>query len=163
MLKGKRNFFVLLAFICLGHVANVHADQQILPGGCVKKALNPIISHEGLKHFELNGNALVGVATPSMGAEQFEVWRTSWNVGCFTPKHTHETEEIFIFLKGKGRVLIGNEEFFFEAPCTVICPPGIEHQFFNAGDEPTDAIVILGSRSQIVDANQQEMKLPWRR
>ncbi|MBS0652500.1 MAG: cupin domain-containing protein [Verrucomicrobia bacterium] len=163
MVKRKCNSLLWMVIACLGFVSCGYADQEILPGGCIKRAFNPIIPHEGLKRFELNGNGLVGVATPSMGAEKFEVWRTSWNVGCFTPKHTHETEEIFIFLKGKGRVLIGDQEFFFEAPCTVICPPGIEHQFFNAGDEPTDAIVILGSKSQIVDANQQEMKLPWRR
>ncbi|MCP5503916.1 MAG: hypothetical protein H7A41_02055 [Chlamydiales bacterium] len=55
------------------------------------------------------------------------------------------------------------EETHFEAPCTVICPANVEHQFFNTGDEPSDHIVILGSASTIVDANQTVMHLPWRK
>lgn len=97
-----------------------------------------------------------------MGSEEFEIWRTSWEVGGATPKHTHDTEEIFIFLKGKGHAVIGDREFDFEAPCTIICPAHVPHQLFNAGDEPTDSILVMGVSSKIQDIHGNAMHLPWR-
>ena len=121
-----------------------------------------IVPHEEIPEFSLNGNSITGVATSKVGTEEFEAWRTSLGVGCCTPKHSHETEEVFIFLKGEGRAIIGGEEFFFVAPCTVICPAHVEHQFFNMGDEVTDAIVVLGRDSQIYNGGGEKMSLPWR-
>ncbi len=167
----KKNFLGLLAIgivisaVCLGFSqarAEDAQEQGILPGGCTCPAVGKVISHEGLKTYTFNGNVLQGVATGAMGCEEFEVWRTSWEVGGATPMHVHATEEIFIFLKGKGRAIIGGEEFEFEAPCTIICPANVPHQLFNAGDEPTDSILVMGVGSKIRDMNGKEMKLPWR-
>lgn len=149
------------AMLACGSAA-IQAEEGILPGGCVIHPAGKIISHSDLKTYTFNGNSLQGIATGAMGSKEFEIWRSSWEVGGATPKHTHETEEIFIFLKGKGRAIIGDEEFYFEAPCTIICPAHVPHQLFNAGDEPTDSILVLGVGSKIVDANGKEMKLPWR-
>lgn len=121
-----------------------------------------LIPHEQIKEFSHAGNSIRGLATSLLGAQQFEVWRTSLAIGSATPKHSHETEEIFIFLKGRGKAIVGKEELIFESPCTLILPAGIEHQLFNLGDEPTDAIVILGIHSHIYDQAGHEMILPWR-
>lgn len=134
----------------------------ILPGGCVRYPEGKVVDHADLRTYVFNGNALQGIATAPMGAREFEVWRSHLAVGGCTPKHTHATEEIFIVLKGNGRAVIGEQEFFFEAPCTVICPAHVPHQLFNLGDEPTDSILVLGLDSKIVDGNGQEMQLPWR-
>lgn len=122
-----------------------------------------VIDHTSLPEFGKAGATLKGLATPSLGAKQYEVWHSSLSPGGCTPIHTHETEEISIYLKGKGKVVIGGEETSFEAPCTVICPAHVEHQFFNTGDEPSDHIAILGIDSTIVDQNQVVMHLPWRK
>lgn len=154
---------ILLALSAIQGFANDQnaVEQVLLTQDCAQPA-GKIISHSDVKVYTFNRNSLQGIATNSMGAEEFEIWRSSWEVGGSTPKHTHETEEIFIFLKGKGRAVIGDEEFFFEAPCTIICPANVPHQLFNDGDEPTDSILVLGVGSQIVDANGKEMNLPWR-
>lgn len=122
-----------------------------------------VIPHENLKQYVFNGNFLTGLATPKLGAKEFEVWRTSMAVGSSTPPHKHETEEIFVYLRGKGKAVIDGQEYDFEAPCTLILPPNVEHQLFNTGDEPTDAIVILGIDSKIYNHQDEEMNLPWRR
>jgi len=122
-----------------------------------------VISHEDLPSFEKAGATLTGLATSSMGAKQYEVWRSSLAPGGCTPLHTHASEEICIYLSGKGRAVIGGEETVFEAPCTIICPANVEHQFFNIGEEPSDHILILGIDSTIVDADKEVMNLPWRR
>ncbi len=122
-----------------------------------------MVSHDDLSTFENNGNELVGIATKRMGATRFEVWRTSVAPGSMTPRHTHDTEEVFIFLAGQGRAQIGDRTFQFSAPATVIAPAGVPHQFENTGDTPTDAIVVVGIDSDIYDESGAKMHLPWRR
>ena len=46
------------------------------------------------------GNSYPALATEEMGAKEFEVWRASLALGSKCPKHVHETEEVFIVLKG---------------------------------------------------------------
>ncbi len=122
-----------------------------------------VINHNELPSFGKAGATLKGLATPSLGAKDYEVWHSSLAPGGCTPIHTHETEEIFIYLSGKGKVVMDGKETHFEAPCTVICPARVEHQFFNTGDEPSNHIVILGCGSTIVDESQTVMHLPWRK
>jgi len=122
-----------------------------------------VTEHAALQSYENHGNTLRGIATPGLGATSHEVWRTSVAVGSATPLHSHESEEVFIFLQGKGKARIGDQEFTFEAPATVVAPANVPHQFFNIGDVPTDAIVVVGIGSKIWDATGKEMQLPWRR
>jgi mannose-6-phosphate isomerase-like protein (cupin superfamily) len=163
-----RLFAILSALILnspSGYICGEEWIQEILPGegGCGQPATGMVISHKDLKTYGYDGNEIQGVATRNMGVQDFEVWRTSWGVGSATVLHKHETQEVFIFLKGKGRAIIGEEELFFQAPCTIICPANIPHQFFNEGDEPTDSVAILGLDSKIVDADGNELNLPWRK
>ncbi|HEX2580281.1 MAG TPA: cupin domain-containing protein [Rhabdochlamydiaceae bacterium] len=118
--------------------------------------------HDDIKQYSMHGNFQKGLATKSMGAKEFEVWRASVAVGSKTPLHVHETEEVFIVLKGKIRAVIGDQEFDCIAPATLICPANIPHQLINIGDEPTDQILVLGVDSKIRNMNGDEMKLPWR-
>jgi quercetin dioxygenase-like cupin family protein len=118
--------------------------------------------HDEIQQYSMHGNYQKGVATKAMGATQFEVWRASIAVGSRTPRHVHETEEVFIVLKGKILAIVGDEEIECIAPATLICPANVPHQLINIGDEPTDQILVLGIDSKIADASGQEMKLPWR-
>lgn len=122
-----------------------------------------VIPHADLPEYSLYGNTQQGLATPQLGSQNYEVWKTKWGVGASTPRHKHETDEIFIFLKGKGKVIIDDNETHFTAPCTIICPANAYHQFFNTGEEKTESIVVLGSKSTILDENETTMNLPWRR
>lgn len=121
-----------------------------------------VYSHEELKAHSMYGNCYRGIATQAMGAKQFEVWRATLAVGSKSPLHVHETEEIFIVLKGKIRAVVGDREVVVQAPGTLICPAHVPHQLFNVGDEPTDQILVLGIDSKIYSAGGEEMHLPWR-
>jgi len=118
--------------------------------------------HDQIKQYSMHGNFQKGLATKAMGASEFEVWRASIAVGSKTPLHVHESEEIFIVLKGKIRAIVGTEEFECQAPATLICPANIPHQLINIGDEPTDQILVLGIDSKIHNMKGEEMQLPWR-
>ncbi len=119
-------------------------------------------SHDAIKQYSMHGNFQKGVATKEMGAKEFEVWRASIAVGSKTPRHVHETEEVFIVLKGKILAIVGDQEIECVAPATLICPANVPHQLINIGDEPTDQILVLGIDSKISSATGEEMKLPWR-
>jgi len=131
------------------------------------EALDPnqpqVINHSDLKSFINQGNSLTGVATPSLGATDCEVWHSRIAPHSCTPLYQHETQEIFIFLKGEGKAIVGTEEIFFKAPCTLLLPPNIPHQIFNIGDEPSEQIVILKSEAGIYTMQGDPMQLPWRR
>ena len=121
------------------------------------------IDHSMLPSYMNQGNTLIGLATPSLGASDCEVWRSSIAPGSCTPLHQHDVQEIFIFLSGEGKALVGSEEITFKAPCTLILPANIPHQIFNTGHEPSAQIVILKSKTAIYTATGAPMNLPWRR
>jgi quercetin dioxygenase-like cupin family protein len=118
--------------------------------------------HSEIKQYSMHGNFQKALATKAMGAHEFEIWRSSIAVGSKTPKHSHETEEVFILLKGEILAVIGEREVRCSAPATLICPANIPHQLFNIGQDPTDQILVLGIGSKIFDVEGKEMELPWR-
>ena len=136
-----------ISWMAIGHEGHRHAS---------------VIKHNEVKSFENNGNQLRGIATLGTGAEQFEVWRSNVAVGSSTPLHRHDSEEVFVFLRGKGRAVIGDEEIEFEAPCTLVAPANVPHQYWNTGDVETDAIVIIGIGSKIWNQDGELLDLPWR-
>jgi mannose-6-phosphate isomerase-like protein (cupin superfamily) len=118
--------------------------------------------HSEIKQYSMHGNFQKALATKAMGAHEFEIWRASIAIGSKTPKHSHETEEVFILLQGEILAVIGDRKVRCIAPATLICPANIPHQLFNIGQEPTDQILVLGIDSKIFDREGKEMELPWR-
>jgi mannose-6-phosphate isomerase-like protein (cupin superfamily) len=144
-------FLVFLAttWVVVAHDGHAH-------GGVV------VIDHDDVQVFENNGNQLRGIATLGSGAKEFEVWRSNVAVGSKTPLHHHESEEVFVFLRGQGKARIGDEEIEFEAPCTIVAPKNVPHQFFNTGDVETDAVVVIAIGSKIWNEEGKVLELPWR-
>jgi len=147
-----------------GHVHGHPSDHGRQGSAAAASAAKPaVIPHQGLPEFANNGNILVGIATRSQGAQSFEVWRSRVAPGGATPLHTHETEEVFVVLRGSGEVQVGDDVIQFAAPATVIAPAGVPHQLRNTGDVETEQIVIVGVGSTIYDAGGAPMTLPWRK
>ncbi len=143
-MKSCFTFCIAFAAVCLhGGEATVH-------------------SHNDLDLFSMYGNSYRGLATKATGAKEFEVWRASLAVGSKSPRHVHETEEVFIVLKGHILAIVGDREHHCIAPSTLICPANVPHQLINVGDEPSDQILILGIDSKICDLEGKQLSLPWR-
>lgn len=121
------------------------------------------ISHQNLQPFPHNNNTITGIAMPSMGAKDHEVWRSSIEVGSRTPFHTHDAEEIVILLGGSMEAVVNGKSLSCVAPCTIILPAHEEHMLKNIGDIPTDQILVMKPRTKIYDQTKQEMTLPWRK
>lgn len=122
-----------------------------------------VVDHRAVKHFEMAGNHMYGLATPARGARQVEVWFTTIDVDAATPVHRHSGEEVVVVLKGRGEARrIGAETITFEAPCTLILPAGELHQLANRGSVAIEAFACLPIGSKVFDENGVEMALPWR-
>jgi mannose-6-phosphate isomerase-like protein (cupin superfamily) len=54
-----------------------------------------------------------------------------------TEEHYHlDSEEIYFFTSGRGRMKLGDEETDVSAGDTVVIPPGTPHKLWNTGAEP---------------------------
>ena len=54
-----------------------------------------------------------------------------------TVAHLHrESEELYFFTAGAGRMWLGDEEADVKAGDCVVIPPGTPHKLWNGGDEP---------------------------
>ena len=112
--------------------------------------------------FELQGNHMTGLATPSRGAEKIEVWRAKMDIGAATPPHSHDDEEIVVVLKGRGVAKVGDREQPFEEGDTLILPPRQVHQLV-CTDSAIDGVVAMPLGSPVRTPDGQVMDLPWRK
>jgi len=73
------------------------------------------------------------------------------------PKHCHDNEEIYIILRGNGRMVIEGENKIVEGKSVVYIPPNKEHHLENNGDGPLEMIFVY-SPATIVDHWEKERK-----
>lgn len=108
----------------------------------------------------MQGNHIAGVATPTSGAQQVEMWRGRMDANSATPPHCHDTEEVVLFLAGRGRATVGGSEVRYQPGDTLILPPGQVHQIFAETDSEFVAAMPIGGTVQLPDG--VVMDLPWR-
>jgi quercetin dioxygenase-like cupin family protein len=120
------------------------------------------IFHQGQEQsFDLAGNHMSGLATPSREARHVEVWRANMDAGAATPPHQHDHEEVVVVLTGNGRARIGTDERTFQAGDTLILPAGRVHQLF--ADTAVESIAVMRLGSVITTPTGEVMDLPWRK
>ena len=105
-------------------------------------------------------NHIAGVATPTSGAQQVERWRGSMDANSATPPHSHDTEEVVLFLTGSGRATVANREVRYQAGDTLLLPPAQVHQIFAETDSEFVSAMPIGGTVKLPDG--VVMDLPWR-
>ena len=85
-----------------------------------------------------DGSSVREIAGPSAGtAANQSLAEATVPPGGETIEHFHrETEELYVFTGGSGRMRLGDEEFGVSAGETVPIPPGARHKLWNDGSEP---------------------------
>jgi mannose-6-phosphate isomerase-like protein (cupin superfamily) len=90
----------------------------------------PYVTRDGSTVRELAGTA------PGNAANQSLAEATIPAAG-ETAEHYHrESEEIYVFLSGSGRMRLGDEESEVRAGDTVAIPPGTRHKLWSGPGEP---------------------------
>jgi mannose-6-phosphate isomerase-like protein (cupin superfamily) len=85
----------------------------------------------------LDGSTIREVAGPATGsADNQSLAEATVPAGGETAEHYHrETEEIYFFTAGAGRMRLGDEEREVAAGDTVVIPPGVRHKLWAGGEE----------------------------
>lgn len=120
-----------------------------------------VVRREQNQVHSMQGNHIAGVATPTGGARQVEMWRGHMDAGAATPPHRHDTEEVVLFLSGSGRATIGTQELRYQAGDTLILPAGEVHQLFAEAESEFVSAMPIGGTVQLPDG--ETLDLPWRR
>ena len=64
------------------------------------------------------------------------VSKTILHVGKETSGHNHtEQEEVYIFMEGEGKMVVGSNTFIVKAGDTILIPDGAFHKVWNTADE----------------------------
>ena len=86
----------------------------------------------------LDGSTIREVAGPAWtAAENQSLAEATVAPGAETAAHLHrETEELYFFTAGAGRMRHGDEETDVRAGDCVVIPPGTPHKLWNTGPEP---------------------------
>jgi quercetin dioxygenase-like cupin family protein len=109
----------------------------------------------------MNGNHIAGVATPASGAKEVEMWHGRMDANSATPPHSHNTEEVILFLTGSGRATVADGEIRYQAGDTLILPPEEVHQIFAETDSEFVSAVTIGGTVKLPDG--EVIDLPWRK
>lgn len=90
----------------------------------------PFITKDGSTIREL-------MAYRNSAAERMSLAEATLPPGVKTECHLHrEVEEIYYFLKGRGRILVGDDFYDVGPGVSILHRPGVRHQTWNTSDEP---------------------------
>lgn len=119
-----------------------------------------IFRNEQNQVHSLHGNHVAGVATPTSGAKQVEMWRGRMDANSATPPHSHDTEEVVLFLKGSGRATVADREVRYQAGDTLLLPALQVHQIFAETESEFVSAMPIGGTVKLPDG--VVIDLPWR-
>src|SRR5262249_4977918 len=108
----------------------------------------------------MQGNHIAGVAMPTSGAQQIEMWYGRMDANSATPPHSHDTEEVVLFLTGSGRATVADREVRYETGDTLIQPPREVHQIFAEPESTFVSAMPIGGTVKLPDG--AVIELPWR-
>jgi len=112
--------------------------------------------------FDLGGNTITGLASPSRGASETMTYRISIPAGSALPPHRHDHEEVFHVVSGAMTSVLGEEGHEVAAGDTVIIPAGLPHRGF-AGPEGAELLVAMPVGTRFIREDGEESVPPWGR
>jgi mannose-6-phosphate isomerase-like protein (cupin superfamily) len=84
------------------------------------------------------------VAPWTLGSEHLWVGLSEIDVGSSSNRHSHENEEVFFVLSGRGSAEVAGASQEVEAGSAVLVPSGQPHRLVNHGDEPLRVLCCAG-------------------
>ena len=127
----------------------------------MKVASQPtLITAAEIPQLDRGGVVMSPLATPEQGATEAIVLRGRVAPGLEFPSHSHDRQEVLVFLAGSARGVIGDDEYQITAGDVLLIPPGIIHSFEATGGGTLDAIGITptGTRTFRPDGEELELK-----
>jgi mannose-6-phosphate isomerase-like protein (cupin superfamily) len=105
--------------------------------------------------FPAGRHSRILVGQGGLEAEQFVSGYSNLFPNGSIPLHSHENEEVYIILSGKGKMTVGEKTEEVEEITAVYIPPNTKHSLINTGDENL-TILYIYAPAGIVDHWEQE-------
>ena len=115
----------------------------------------PVTRASEIPSQEMMGTRLHFLATPANGASENFVLRGTVAAGGDFPAHSHDREEVLVFLSGTGTYTIGDEHGSVSAGDVAVIPAGALHVF--AAAEDLDAIGVMPAGTKTFAPDGSEM------
>ncbi|HWO69324.1 MAG TPA: cupin domain-containing protein [Actinomycetota bacterium] len=120
----------------------------------------PVVRSSEARRFEMEGFAVTSLAAPSVGSSETALLRAEIEPGRGLPAHRHDHEEVFHVLRGRGTVLIGDEEVEIGEGDTVMVPAGELHRP-RAGEEPLVLLATMRAGTAMITEDGERKVAPW--
>ena len=120
----------------------------------------PVVRSSEARRFEMDGFAVTSLAAPSVGSSETALMRAEIEPGRGLPPHRHDHEEVFHVLRGRGTVLIGEEEVEIGEGDTVMVPVGELHRP-RAGEEPLVLLATMRAGTAMITEDGERRVAPW--
>ncbi len=108
-----------------------------------------------------NGNTVVSIATPSLGADEVSVVKQVQQPGGFNPEHSHDHEEVMLMQSGAVTLTVDGVEHVLEEGDTAIVPAEAVHQIANRGEAPASWMLIAPAGIKFFAATGEQMNPAW--
>jgi len=111
----------------------------------------PIIRAAAAPTFNLHGISVTGLAAPSRGSRESNVWRLLLPPGAPAVEHTVDREEIFVALAGCAVATVDGQISEIAGGDTLVVPPGHPFSLANPGGASFEALVVapVGMRATV--------------
>jgi hypothetical protein len=105
-----------------------------------------VISHGMLPRELLAGCCTQTVASRELGAAPIEVRMQQIEPGASSASGITAETRVVVAISGSGKLVLDGAPQRFNAPCTLLLPPGAEFRFVNQGAAPLHLVAVLVPR-----------------
>jgi quercetin dioxygenase-like cupin family protein len=119
-----------------------------------------VISSSSAPTFEAGGTSVVGLASPSRGAQEIAAWRLTLAPGADSPEHSLTHEEVFVALAGRAVATISGVRHEVGPGDALVVRPDEPFRLANEETMPFEAVVCMrcGGQARIGD---EHVPIPW--
>jgi|1185.fasta_scaffold1263121_2 mannose-6-phosphate isomerase-like protein (cupin superfamily) len=121
----------------------------------------PVIQAKNAPVFDKFGIFVTGLAAPSRGARETNVWRLRLPASEPAAPHAVDREEIFVGLSGRALAEIAGEEHELGAGDTLIVPPNVTFSIRALGAQDFEAMVIAPVGVHAILPSGERFAPPW--
>jgi quercetin dioxygenase-like cupin family protein len=118
-----------------------------------------LINAADIPQLDRGGVVMSPLATPEQGAQEAIVVRGRVAPGLEFPAHSHDRQEVLVFLAGSARGIVGGTEYRIQAGDVLLIPPHAVHSFEATGGGTLEAIGITPSGTRTFRPDGQELQL----
>lgn len=120
-----------------------------------------VINGAAAPRYDQPNLTVTGLAAPSRGATDTNVWRLAVPPGAPGVEHSVDREEIFVALSGRAEATIDGVVHEIRAGDALLVAAGLPFRLANPGAEPFEAIAVLPVGGRATVAGGEPFAPPW--